>query len=304
MAGHGAGHAPALMQVSGKLISRLNPTMKLVDTHLHLWNPEKFHYPWLADFPTLQHRFGFDDYLAAAGGAEIVRAVFVECDVECERAFDEARGIQKLAGEHPLIAGLVASARPELPGFDAQIDALLEFPNLRGIRRALHVVPDDVSQSSRFLSNVRSLAAHGLTFDICMLARQLPLAAAIVTKCPDVQFVLDHCGVPDVKGKAFDPWRADLARIAKLPNLVCKVSGLVAYASAGWTTEELRPWFEHAVECFGWERLMWGSDWPVCTLGGTLLDWLEATRELLQSASPDERDRICWRNAETIYRLC
>lgn len=136
-----------------------------------------------------------------------------------------------------------------------------------------------------------------------MLARQLPLAAALVSQCPDVQFVLDHCGVPDVKGKSFDPWRADLAHIAQLPNVVCKVSGLVAYAGPGWTTDDLRPWFEHTVECFGWERLIWGSDWPVCTLGGTIQDWLAATRELFLSASTDEQDLICWKNAEKIYRL-
>lgn len=277
--------------------------MKLIDTHLHLWDPDQFNYPWLADLPDFQRRFGLDDYLAATGGAEIVRAVFVECDVENGRALDEARAIQKLTGEHPLIAGLVASARPELPGFEAHIDALLELPSLRGIRRVLHVVPDEVSQSAGFLSNIRLLAAHGLTFDLCMLARQLPLAAAIVEQCPDVQFVLDHCGVPDVKGKSFNPWKADLARMAQFPNVVCKVSGLVAYAAAGWTTEDLRPWFEHTIACFGWERVIWGSDWPVCTLGGTLQDWLTATRELLQSASPDEQDLLCWKNAETIYRL-
>jgi predicted TIM-barrel fold metal-dependent hydrolase len=277
--------------------------VKLVDTHLHLWDPDQFRYPWLAELPAFQRRFGLEDYLPDAAGAEIVRAVFVECDVESGRGLDEARAVQRLAGENPLIAALVASARPELPGFDAHIDALLELPNLRGIRRVLHVVPDDVSQSAGFLSNIRSLAAHGLTFDLCMLARQLPLATALVEQCADVQFVLDHCGVPDVKGKAFDPWRADLARMAELPNVVCKVSGLVAYAAAGWTTEDLRPWFEHTVECFGWERVMWGSDWPVCTLGGTLEDWLTATRELLQSASPEEQDLIFWKNAEMIYRL-
>ncbi|MFY8215585.1 MAG: amidohydrolase family protein [Chthoniobacterales bacterium] len=277
--------------------------MKLIDTHLHLWDPDQFRYPWLAELPAFQRRFGIEDYLDAAAGAGIQRAVFVECDVDGEQSLDEARAIQKLAGEHPLIAGLVAGARPELPGFDAHIDALLELPNLRGIRRVLHVVPDDVSQSTDFVANVRSLAARRLTFDLCVLARQLPLATALAEQCPNVQFVLDHCGVPDVKGKTFDPWKADLARIAQLPNVVCKVSGLVAYAAPGWTTDDLRPWFEHTVACFGWERVMWGSDWPVCTLGGTLQDWLAATRELLQCASPDEQDLICWKNAEIIYRL-
>lgn len=124
--------------------------MKLIDTHLHLWDPDQFSYPWLADLPAFQRRFGIEDYLDAVAGEDVQRAVFVECDVDGEQALDEVRAIQKLKGEHPLIAGLVASARPELPGSDAHIDALLELPNLRGIRRVLHVVPEEVSQSPCF----------------------------------------------------------------------------------------------------------------------------------------------------------
>ena len=125
----------------------------------------------------------------------------------------------------------------------------------------------------------------------------------LVEKCPEVQFVLDHCGVPDIKGKAFDPWRANLQRLAGLPNVVCKISGLPAYAGDNWRTEDLQPWVDHAVGCFGWDRVLWGGDWPVCTLTGTLRQWVAATDQLFAAATPEEREKVFFKNAERIYRL-
>jgi predicted TIM-barrel fold metal-dependent hydrolase len=167
----------------------------------------------------------------------------------------------------------------------------------------LHVVPDEVSQSALFAENVRRLAAQKLTFDLCVLSRQLPLAIALAKKCPEVQFILDHCGVPDVKGRVLDPWRAHIVELATLPNVACKISGLVAYAAAGWTVDDLRPWVEHVVANFGWARVMWGGDWPVCTLGGTLKQWADASDELFAGATHAEREKVFYKNAERIYRI-
>ena len=143
-----------------------------------------------------------------------------------------------------------------------------------------------------------------MTFDICVLARQLPIALELARACPDVQFVLDHCGVPNVRNRALDPWRADIARLAALPNVACKISGLVAYADPlQWTIEDLRPFFEHVISAFGWDRVVWGSDWPVCTNSTSLSRWVEATHELLAGAGNDEKIGLLRRNALRIYRL-
>ena len=277
--------------------------MKRIDTHQHLWDLSQFPCSWCAGLPALNRNFLLADYLAAAQGAGIEKTVLVECDVAEPHSLAEAQHCQTLAEANPLIAGLVASARPEHADFPAQLEALLPLGKLRGIRRVLHTVPDSRSCSGTFVANIRRLSLHKLTFDLCVLAQQLPLAFLLAEKCPEVQFVLDHCGVPDVKGKAFDPWRANLQRLAGLPNVVCKISGLPAYAGDHWRPEDLRPWVDHAVGCFGWDRVLWGGDWPVCTLTGTLRQWVAATDLLFATATPEEREKVFFKNAERIYRL-
>lgn len=277
--------------------------MKRIDTHQHLWELRRFPCSWCNGIPALNRSFLIDEYLVAAQGTGIEKAVFVECDVDEPHALAEAQHIQKLSERHPLISGIVAAARPERADFPAQLDALLQLPNLRGIRRVLHVVPDETSQSALFAENIRRLAACKLTFDLCVLSRQLPLAIVLAKQCPEVQFILDHCGVPEVKGKAFDPWRAQIAELAALPNVACKISGLVAYAGESWTVADLRPWVEHVVAVFGWERVVWGGDWPVCTLTASLKRWTEASDKLFSSASPIEREKVFYKNAERIYRI-
>jgi len=277
--------------------------MKRIDAHQHLLDFGKFPYSWCSGISVLSRSFLLDEYLAAASGMGVEKTIFVECDVDEPHALAEAQHIQNLADQNPLIAGIVAAARPERADFPAQLDALLKLLKLRGIRRVLHVVPDGISQSALFAENVRRLAAHKLTFDVCVLSRQLPLAIALAKQCPEVQFVLDHCGVPDVKGKVFDPWRACLREISALPNVACKISGIVVQAGERWTVDDLRPWVEHVVANFGWERVVWGGDWPVCTLGGSLKLWVQETDKLIDGATNEQRKNLFCKNAERIYRI-
>jgi predicted TIM-barrel fold metal-dependent hydrolase len=278
--------------------------MKLIDTHQHLWDLRQFRYSWCESIPALNRSFPLDDYLAAAKDTGIEKTIFVECDVDEPHALAEARHVQLLAEKTPLIAGIIAGGRPEQKDFAGHLEELLNLPKLRGLRRVLHVVPDEISQSALFVENIRRLAQHQLTFDLCVLARQLPLAVSLAKKCPQVQFILDHCGVPDVKGCAFDPWRSQLKDLAALPNVACKISGLVTYADAEeWTPEDLRPWVEWAVESFGWNRVVWGGDWPVCNLTASLKQWVEATDNLFSSATELQRAQLFHKNAERIYRV-
>jgi predicted TIM-barrel fold metal-dependent hydrolase len=278
--------------------------MNLIDTHQHLWDPRRFPYTWCAGIPALNRGFLPADYDAAAAGLDIVKTVFMEADVDDPHALDEARHVQALADANPRIAGLIASGRPEHDGFRAHLEQLAALPRVRGLRRVLHTQPDALSQAPRFAENLRLLPEFGYTFDLCVLARQLPLGLDLARRCPEVTFVLDHCGVPDVKGRAFDPWREHLRQLAALPNVHCKISGLVAYADpATWTVEDLRPWVDHALECFGWARVVWGGDWPVCTLAAPLARWVDAFRALIARATPDQQAAVCHRNAERIYHV-
>jgi predicted TIM-barrel fold metal-dependent hydrolase len=277
--------------------------MPLVDTHQHLWDLQQFPYSWCAGIPALNRSFLPDDYRAAAAGTGITKAVFVECDVDEPHLLAEARHVQQLAETWPLIAGIVAGVRPGQDGFVGHLQQLAHLPKVRGVRRVLHTQPDELSQSSRFIDDIRRLPDFGFSFDLCVLARQLPVAIALVQACPQVTFILDHCGVPDVKSGNLDPWRSHIRALADLPNVSCKLSGLVAYANASWTMVDLQPWVAHVLASFGPDRVVWGGDWPVCTLGAPLSRWVEATRQLTAGLPPDEQARLFHRNAERLYRL-
>ena len=274
--------------------------IEIVDTHLHLVYRDRFSYPWLNDVPPLNQEFHLETYRPQAEAAGIARSIHMEVDVAEADQMRETDFVTAL--DDPVIAA-IASCRPESTGFPAQLERLAANPRVKGLRRILHTSPDELSQAPIFTENLKRLAAHGLSFDICVLARQLPLALRIARACPDVQFVLDHCGVPQVKEQALDPWRADIAALAAAPNVACKVSGVVAYADTNWTVDDLRPFVTHVIESFGWDRVVWGSDWPVCTLTADLGRWVAATRTLIAGESEDNQAKLLNGNARRLYRL-
>ena len=277
----------------------------IVDTHQHLWDLDLFPYAWLRQLPHLNRSFRVNDYLDAASGLAVKKSVHLEADVDEPFMLDETKHLLQLAerSDNPL-EGVVACARPESKEFRSYVENILGHPKLKGIRRVLHTQPDDLGQSETFAENISSLAGYGLSFDLCVLARQLPVAVRLVSRCPDVTFILDHCGVPQVKKKILDPWRAYIREIAQFPNVSCKISGLVAYAHPkNWTPEDLRPYIEHTIECFGWDRVMFGSDWPVCTLSATYKQWVEALSSITNSAGKANQKKLFHDNALRVYRL-
>jgi predicted TIM-barrel fold metal-dependent hydrolase len=279
--------------------------MKIVDTHQHLWDPDLFHYAWLKELPVLNRSFRMEDYLAATDGLSIEKSVHVEADVDEPFMVDETNHVLRLADRADnSLEGVVACGRPESKEFRTHLENVLGHPKLKGIRRVLHTQPDDLGQSETFIENVHSLAGDGLRFEICVLARQLPLAIGLVSRCPDVTFILDHCGVPQVREKIVDPWRSNVREIAKSPNVFCKISGLIAYADPHhWTAEDLRPYVDHAIECFGWDRVMFGSDWPVCTLSASYRQWVDVLLSLTRNAGEANQKKLFHDNAIRVYGL-
>lgn len=274
--------------------------MRIVDTHLHLVYQDRFSYPWLVDAPPLNRQWTADSYFAEAEGLGIEAALHMEVDVAEEHMLAETQFVTELDGR---IVGAIAAGRPEDRDFPGYLLQIAELPGLRGIRRILHTEPDELSQSDRFVENVQRLANYKLPFDLCVRADQLPIGRRLVDQCPDVQFVLDHCGVPKVAEQELDPWRTYIRELASHPNVAAKVSGIVAYAGPDWTVASLRPFVEHIIESFGWDRVVWGSDHPVCTLTANLTRWVTATKEIIAGASEDEQAKLLHRNAERIYRV-
>ena len=280
----------------------------MIDTHIHLLDPDKFNYAWTAGFPSLAGRFDLSDYQKTTQNLGIEAGVFME--VDCEESASEARHFCTLA-EQPgsLIQVVVAAARPESLDFEQSLEAIAH-PRLTGIRRVLHTQPDELSLSSRFRENVNLLSRHGLTFDICVLQRQLPLALELVRACPDTTFILDHCGVPAISenkaptGEGFLSWQQSLRALASEANVNAKISGITAYVQPEQRNiQGLRPYTDTLIDLFGPDRLVWGGDWPVVNLGNGLPEWIGITQELLADLAESDRNKILTSTARRLYRI-
>jgi predicted TIM-barrel fold metal-dependent hydrolase len=278
--------------------------LEIIDTHQHVWDLDLFPYRWCKPIPTLNRSFRMWDYKEATQGLSVRGSVLVEADVDDPFVRDETKYLLSLADKEERVRCVVASGRPERKDFKEYLKAISPHPALKGIRRVLHTNPDPLSQSDPFIENLKLLGEQGLSFDLCVLARQLPLALRLIEKCENVSFVLDHCGVPQVKERVLDPWREHLKKISEFKNVACKISGLVAYADTkNWTPEDLRPYVRHVIDCFGWERVMFGSDWPVCTLSATLKQWVDTLSLLTENDTDAQRHKLFHENAIRIYRL-
>ncbi|HVG39009.1 MAG TPA: amidohydrolase family protein, partial [Pyrinomonadaceae bacterium] len=203
--------------------------MKIIDTHQHLWDLSRFSYSWCEKIPALNRSFTMGDYLAAVGDLDVARTVHLEADVDEQFMLGETKYILDLAAEpdNPL-AGVVACARPEGKDFPRYLEEIVGTPFLKGLRRVLHTQPDELIRHPTLRENINTLADDNLSFDLCVRASQLPLAIKLVEACPRVTFILDHCGNPPLTdASSLAGWRRDLSEMARLPHVVCKISGLV-----------------------------------------------------------------------------
>lgn len=282
------------------------PNFAIVDSHVHFWDPARVPLPWLAGVPALARPILPADLAAAQGPVAVDRLVFVEADVAPGRHLDEARWVASLTAVEPRLGAIVAHAPLEQgAAVEPDLAALAAMPLVRGVRRLLQGEPDDAfCLRPGFVEGVRLLARHGLHGEICIYHRQLAAAVELARRCPDTRLVLDHIGKPGIRDGLWQPWAAGIRALAELPNTVCKLSGLVTEADhAAWTPEQLRPYIEHVVACFGFDRLLFGSDWPVLSLASTYPRWVATLDAALAGASEAELRRLYRDNALAYYRL-
>ena len=282
------------------------PNFPIVDTHLHLWDLGRLRYPWLASVPRLNRNHLIDDYRRACGPVQVAKMVFVQCECDPALSQQEADWVTKITRVDPRIRGIVARAPLERgDAANGALAALAANPLVKGIRRLIQSDADDAfCLRPDFVRGVQLLPRHGLTFDLCIFHRQLANTIQLVQQCPNVTFILDHIGKPDIKAGRLDPWRADLRALAALPNVWCKLSGLVTEADfTKWTAADLRPYLDHVIDCFGFDRVMFGGDWPVSTQACDYPRWVATLDEALRGCTPDELHRVYVRNAESFYRV-
>ena len=273
----------------------------MIDTHQHFWKYEPSEYEWIdATMARLQR-----DFLPGDAKQEMDRAgVAASVAVQVRQSLEETRWLVELAEAHPFVAGVVGWVDLQAADADAQLERVAGHPKLVGLRHIGQAEPTGFLDRPRFREGVARLERHGLTYDILVYARQLQEAVSFARAFPRQPFVLDHLGKPDIRGNGFSAWRRHFDALAALPNVTCKLSGLVTEADwTGWTPGQLRPYLDAALEAFGPSRLMMGSDWPVCLLAARYDDVVALVRDALAEYSKDEQEQVLGGTARRFFRL-
>jgi L-fuconolactonase len=293
----------------------------ILDCHQHLWDLARFRLPWIAAGSVLDRSYLPADYAQAIAGTGIVRAIYMEVDVDPTQRQEEADWVQTLCrqGQGPTVAAVVAG-RPAEPGFSQYVTPFRDSRYVKGVRQVLHGAgtPRGYCLQEAFVRGVRLLGTLGLSFDLCMRPQELEDAVTLAQQCPDTQLILDHCGNADPKAflrpgdprvqnvrpeHEADAWRRQIDRVAACPNVLCKLSGIVARVPKPWSAEDLAPIVRHCLEAFGPTRVVFGSDWPVCLLGASLAEWVFALRQILADRPAEVQQQVLHDNAVRYYRL-
>ncbi|HEY0865275.1 MAG TPA: amidohydrolase family protein [Opitutaceae bacterium] len=280
------------------------PNFPIVDTHLHLWDLKQLRYPWLESVPLLNKNHLIEDYRRACEPVQVAKMVFVQCECDVLQYFREVEWVRQVAKSDARIRGMVAWA-PLEDGDNAE-PSLEEFAAsgfVKGIRRIIQFEPDiQFCLRPNFVRGVQLLARYGLSFDLCINHAQLANTIKLVRQCPNVRFMLDHIGKPNIRGGELDPWREQLRELAAMENVHCKLSGLVTEAHhLLWSRADLQPYLEHVIDCFGFDRVAFGGDWPVSTQASDYPRWVNVLDQFFAGSSREELYKVYVRNGEAFY---
>jgi L-fuconolactonase len=273
----------------------------MIDTHQHFWQYDPAEYGWIDDSMAVLRR----DYLPADLEREMTAAgVRASIAVQARQSIEETRWLLELADRQPAIAGVVGWVDLQAPGLEEELERVSRHPRLVGIRHVVQAEPDGFLERPAFRRGVACLERYGLSYDILVYARQLPAAVTFARTLPRQRFVLDHLGKPDIRMKEYREWRRHFGQLAQLPNVCCKLSGLVTEADwRSWMPAQLRPYIDAALEVFGPSRLMIGSDWPVCLVAASYARVIDLVRDALGEYSVDEQKQMLEGTAADFFRL-
>jgi L-fuconolactonase len=276
--------------------------MRCVDSHHHFWRYSVAEYGWIGDAMQSLRQ----DFLPAGLHAEMAAAgVDATVAVQARQTLEETRWLLDLAQRNSFISGVVGWAPIASPDFSQILDELRGDAPLKGLRHVLQDEPDDAyALRVDFQRGLNLLGGTGLVYDILIYAHQLPMAVQLVDLHPNQSFVLDHLAKPKIAARELSPWREHLRELARRPNVVCKISGMTTETDwQRWTLVDLEPYLATALECFGAQRLLAGSDWPVCTLATSYQRWWNTLRQWAAQLSASEQEAIFGGNATRIYHL-
>lgn len=273
-----------------------------IDAHQHFWNHDAVEHVWMTEeMGVLKRDLLPGDLLPLLEQSGFSGTVAVQA----RQNLRETEFLLELAETHDFIRGVVGWVDLKSPDVEKELETYSRHPKLRGVRHVVHDEPDDrFMLLPKFLRGLGHLTRFGLTYDLLLFPRHILVAAEVVKKFPDVRFVLDHIAKPSIGDRRVSPWDRDLRELASFPNVHCKLSGMVTEATwREWRYEDFVPYLDIVVDCFGTERLMIGSDWPVCTLSGDYQEVMQIVLDYVGQLSPYERDGILGRNAVEFYGI-
>jgi Predicted metal-dependent hydrolase of the TIM-barrel fold len=273
-----------------------------IDSHQHFWIYNEQDYDWMSE----QHKAIQIDCLPEHLKPLLQQNGFNgSIAVQARQSHQETEWLLSLAEQYSEIKGVVGWLDLCSPDIEQQLDKYGKNPLLKGVRHVVHDEPDDrFLLREDFMNGIASLEKYGLTYDLLLFPKHLPYAAELAEKFPNQPFVLDHIAKPDIAGKGFHPWAQDLAQLAAHPNVYCKLSGIVTEAVWGkWTEEDFTVYLDTVTSCFGIDRVMIGSDWPVCTLSGTYEQTMNIVKHYVEALPNEERSLVLGGNCAKFYRI-
>jgi len=273
---------------------------EIVDAHQHFWELGRFNYFWMTpERQVLRRNFLPSDLkpLLRENGVSATIAV------QAHASREETRWLLELAATNAFIAGVVGWLDLTDPKLGADLDAIQRHPKFKGVRHPLEAESDDAWMlRPAVVQGLGELQHRGLPFDLVIFPRHLKFIPRLRELCPTLRLVIDHVAKPPILQRTADEWGRHIEGVAQLPGVWCKLSGLITEADhQRWTPDDLRPYVNHVVRLFGYDRLMFGSDWPVCVLAGSYEQVLSSTREALGELNQDDADRIWGGTARTFY---
>lgn len=274
----------------------------MIDSHQHFWQVGRFDYPWMTSDLGVLYRDYLPDELASILARNSVEKTVL---VQASNSLAESRWLLSLADQNSFVAGVVGWVDLMSPDVDAQLRELAAHPKFKGVRHLVESEPqDDWLVQPAVLSGLKRLSTYGLSYDLLVHTRHLKHIPRVAESCPELALVIDHLAKPPIAKNEIDEWSEAFKPLASYPNIHCKLSGLVTEANwTSWQTDDLRPFVEFALESFGPERLMFGSDYPVCLLASSYDRVLASFQEILKSLDDAEREKIFSTNAARFYRL-
>lgn len=273
-----------------------------IDAHHHFWKYNAEEYGWIHPTQKILMQDFLPDHLRQETHPLGITGVV---SVQARQTLEETRTLLSYADQYTFILGVVGWVPLQSPNqLRPILDSLVTHPRFKGVRHVIQDEPDDAFiLRSDFNEGVTILKEYGLAYDILVFHRHLPNVISFIDQHPHQIFILDHVGKPDIAHHRLEPWRTHIREIAKRDHVYCKISGMVTESTDGWTVEDLQPYWETVLECFGPSRLMFGSDWPVCLCRSSYKRWWEVVYAWSLTLSQDEQTSLLGKTACTVYRL-